>query len=393
MTVSEQNIPLLDLKSQYEAIRDEIDAALKRVVEAQYFILGPEVAAFEEEIAGYLQGAHCVGVSSGSDALLLALMVLGIKPGDEVITSSYTFFATAGAISRLGAKPVFIDIDPYTYNIDPGQIRSRITKQTRVVIPVHLYGQVAEMQPIMNIAKEHDLFVVEDAAQAIGAEYMGIRAGLFGDIGCLSFFPSKNLGAFGDGGMVTTQDNYLNDRLRLFRNHGYNPKYYNAVVGGNFRLDAIQAAVLRVKLKYLDSWTANRQLHAQLYRKLFSEADLSIDLDSFYGGQLGVVLPQEAPQRRHVYNQFVIRCHQRDQLMRFLKEKGISTEVYYPLPLHLQECFEDLGYRPGDLPMSEAASNQTLALPIYPELTESMISDVVETIAKFYKQNNQQPYV
>lgn len=380
-----QAIPLLDLKAQYASIREEIDAAILRVVESQQFILGPEVKNLEEEIAAYSQCQFGVGVSSGTDALLLALMVIGIKPGDEIITTSYTFFATAGAVARLGAKPVFIDIDPLTYNIDPGQIEAHITNRTRAIIPVHLYGQVAEMARITELAQRHNLIVIEDAAQAIGAEYYGRRAGSIGHMGCFSFFPSKNLGGFGDGGMVTTDDPVLDETLRLFRNHGYKPKYYNAVVGGNFRLDAIQAAVLRVKLEHLDTWTVARQQNAAAYRRLFAETGLATDLEAFDEGQPGIVVPAEAAERRHIYNQFVIRCRQRDELMRYLKENQIATEIYYPQPMHLQECFADLGYQRGDLPTSEAAAQQTLALPIYPELTEAMQQCVVGCIADFYQ--------
>jgi dTDP-4-amino-4,6-dideoxygalactose transaminase len=382
-----QSVPLLDLKAQYATIRDEINDAIQRVVESQYFILGPEVAALEEEIAAY---SHCkfgVGVSSGTDALLLALMVIDLKPGDEVIVPSYTFFATAGAVVRLGATPVFVDIDPRTYNIDPNQIEAKINSRTRAIIPVHLYGQVAEMSPIMDIAQKHNLTVIEDAAQAIGSEYQEQRAGAIGHMSCFSFFPSKNLGAFGDAGMMTTNDPEIADRLKLFRNHGYKPKYYNAVVGGNFRLDSIQATVLRVKLKYLDKWTASRQENATTYRRLFDEAGLAIGLEDFNGNQNGVVLPHEEIERRHIYNQFVIRCNSRDELMAHLKANQIGCEIYYPQPLHLQECFDDLGYQMGDLPQSEAAARQTLALPIYPELTEVMQTRVVETITQFYEEH------
>jgi len=378
-------IPLLDLKAQYASIRDEIDFALKQVVESQNFILGVEVTKLEEEIAAYSQCSFAVGVSSGTDALLIALMVLGIKPDDEVITTPYTFFATAGAIARLGAKPVFVDINPQTYNLDPRQISAKITGKTRAIIPVHLYGQVAEMDPILEIANKYDLFVIEDAAQAIGAEYKGQRAGSIGHLGGFSFFPSKNLGGFGDGGMVVTQDQMLNEQLRLFRNHGYKPKYYNAVIGGNFRLDAIQAAVLRVKLRHLEKWTSARQANADIYCRLFSEAGLSISLDAFQAGESGIVLPTESSKQRHIYNQFIIRCHQRSKLIQFLQARNISTEIYYPLPMHLQECFRNLGYHYGDFPISEAAAEQTLALPIYPELTEQMIQQVVQGIVDFYK--------
>ncbi|MBN2303697.1 MAG: DegT/DnrJ/EryC1/StrS family aminotransferase [Anaerolineae bacterium] len=378
-----QPVPLLDLKAQYAMIRDEVRAAVDRVMESQYFILGPEVTALEDEIAAYVQCSHGVGVSSGTDALLVALMALDIQPGDEVITTPYTFFATAGCIVRLRAKPVFVDINPVTFNIDPGQIEAAITSRTRAIIPVHLYGQMADMGPIMEIAQRHNLVVIEDAAQAIGADYHGQRAGTIGLMGCFSFFPSKNLGGFGDAGMVVTNDAALADRLRLFRNHGYRPKYYNIVVGGNFRLDAIQAAVLRVKLNYLEDWTTERQRNAADYRRLFAGAGLAINAEAFTSGAPGIVLPVELPDRRHIYNQFVIRCARRDALIQHLKEHQIGTEIYYPQPMHLQECFADLGHRPGDFPASEAAAHETLALPIYSELTEEMLSTVVETIGRF----------
>jgi dTDP-4-amino-4,6-dideoxygalactose transaminase len=367
-------VPLLDLKAQYATIADELDAAMKRVVESQYFILGPEVVGLEEEVAAYSQCAYGIGVSSGTDALLVSLMAIDIQPGDEVITTPYTFFATGGSVARLGAKPVYVDIDPISYNIGPNKIEDAITDRTRAIIPVHLYGQMAEMDPIMEIAQRFNLYVIEDAAQAIGAEYKNRRAGSIGHLGCFSFFPSKNLGGFGDGGMVTSNDDSLADRVKLLRNHGYRPKYYNKVVGGNFRLDALQAAVLRVKLKYLDSWSAGRQKNADTYRRLFAEAGLN-----------DVVMPTSLPDRRHIYNQFVIRCPQRDDLVAYLKAQQIGCEIYYPVPLHLQECFADLGYQPGDLELSEDAAAQTLALPIYPELTESMQRAVVDTIAAFYQ--------
>lgn len=392
-------VPLLDLKAQYAALREELREAIDRVAESQHFILGPEVEALEEEVAAYSQCEFGIGVSSGSDALLVTLMAIDIKPGDEVITTPYTFFATAGAVSRLGAKPVFVDIDPLTYNIDPAAIESAITERTRAVIPVHLYGQMAEMEAIMEIASRHGLFVIEDAAQAIGAEYKGRRAGSIGHFGCFSFYPSKNLGGFGDGGMVTANDPELADKVKLLRNHGYRHKYYNQVVGGNFRLDAIQAAVLRVKLKYLDQWTEARQRNAARYRDLFAEAELIIDPESSYllsdtasqsdsvhplAQVKGVILPTEAPGRRHIYNQFVIRSGRRDELMAHLKEHNIGTEIYYPVPMHLQECFMDLENREGDFPVSERAAAETLALPIYPELTEEMMTTVVEAIADFH---------
>jgi len=388
------SVPLLDLKAQYTAIRDEIRAAIDRVADAQQFILGPEVEALEREVAAYSGCAYGIGVSSGTDALLVALMAIDIRPGDEVITTPYTFFATAGSIARLGAVPVFVDIDPLTFNIDPTAIEARITPRTRVIMPVHLYGQMADMDPIMDIAQRYGLVVIEDAAQAIGSEYKGRRAGSIGHMGCFSFFPSKNLGGFGDGGMVTTNDAALAERIRLLRGHGAHPKYYHKLIGGNFRLDALQAAVLRVKLKYLDDWTAGRQRNAATYRRLFAEAGLTIDPPSCltagcHARNKGdctlppgrVVLPVEAPDRRHIYNQFVIRVAQRDQVMAALKARQIGHEIYYPVPLHLQECFAYLGQRPGDLPASECAAAETLALPIYPELTDAMLAAVVEAVA------------
>lgn len=375
--MTNEPVPLLDLKAQYVSIREEVREALDRVIESQHFILGPEVELLEREVAAYSQCQFGIGVSSGTDALLVALMAVGVGPGDEVVTTPYSFFATAGAIARLGATPVFVDIDPFTYNIDPRQVESAITKKTRAIIPVHLYGQMADMNPIVKAARAHGLYVIEDAAQAIGAEYTGRRAGSVGDLGCFSFFPSKNLGGFGDGGMVTANDAELADKVKLLRNHGYRPKYYNKVVGGNFRLDAIQAAVLRVKLKYLDDWTAARQKNADIYRRLFSEAGLAV-------GNSKVTLPQESPEQRHIYNQFVIRAENRDGLLRYLKGRQIGTEIYYPVPLHLQECFADLNYKPGDFPFSERAARETLALPIYPELTRQMLSDVVGAVADFY---------
>lgn len=353
-------IPLLDLKAQYATIRDEIRAALDRVLDSQRFILGPEVEALEREIAAYSRCPHAVGVSSGTDALLAALMAIDLRPGDEVITSPYSFFATAGAIARLAARPVFTEIDRKTFNIDPAKIESHISSRTRAIMPVHLFGQMADMPLIMEVARRHRLYVIEDAAQAIGAEWKGQRAGSIGDLGCFSFFPSKNLGGFGDGGMVTTNNADLAERVRLLRTHGSRNKYYNEILGGNFRLDAIQAAVLRVKLKYLDRWTEGRRRNAALYREAFSNTR-------------SIEVPYEAPNSRHIYNQFVIRSPRRDDLMSHLKQQGIGCEVYYPVPLHLQRCFKDLGYKTEDFPISEAASKESLALPIYPELTPEVI--------------------
>lgn len=376
MTVIDQvqSVPLLDLKAQYATIRSEIQPAIDRVLESQYFILGPEVSALEEEVAAYSQCRYGIGVSSGTDALLVALMALDIQPGDEVITTPYTFFATAGCIARLGAKMVFVDIDPHSYNIDPTQIAEKITEKTRAILPVHLYGQMADMQAIMAVAAQHNLPVIEDAAQAIGSEQAGRRAGSIGALGCFSFFPSKNLGGVGDGGMVVTNDTDLAEKVTLLRGHGAKPKYYHKVVGGNFRLDAIQAAVLRVKLQHLDDWTVGRQRNAENYRRLFQEIGL----------ERAVGLPEALPDMRHIYNQFVIRCPQRDALMAHLKAHQIGCEIYYPVPMHTQECFADLGYHEGDFPHSEAAANETLAIPIYPELTEEMQRRVVAVIAGFY---------
>lgn len=384
MTTLNSPIPLLDLQAQYATIRPEIDEAMARVVESQVFIMGPEVAALEQEIAAYSCCAHGIGVSSGTDALLVALMALGIGPGDEVITTPYTFFATAGCIARLGARPVFVDIDPITFNLDPSKIEAAITRQTRAILPVHLYGQMADMDPIMAVASAYDLYVIEDAAQAIGAEYKGRRAGSIGHLGCFSFFPSKNLGAFGDGGMVVTNDAVLAERVDVLRRHGAQPKYYHRFVGGNFRLDALQAAVLRVKLRHLEAWTDARRQNSGRYRRLFSRAGLVSDAVGRNRDDAPIALPLELADRRHVYNQFVIRCAERDDLMQFMKTAGIGCEIYYPLSLHEQECFLPLSYAAGDFPMSESAAQTTLALPIFAELTEAMQSAVVDTIAKFY---------
>ncbi len=362
-------IPLLDLRIGYAQIREEIQAALQRVIEAQAFILGPEVEGLEAEIAAYSQCRSGIGVSSGTDALLVALMALEVGPGDEVITSPYTFFATAGTIARIGARPVFVDIEPDTFNLDPELLERAITPRTKAIMPVHLFGQMAEMDRLMEIAKHYRLPVIEDAAQAIGAEYKGRRAGSIGDLGCFSFFPSKNLGGFGDGGMVTAQDPSLADRVQLLRGHGMRPKYYHQFIGGNFRLDALQAAVLRVKLKYLDGWSESRQRNAATYHRLFAQTGLA-----------SVILPTEAPDRRHIYNQFVIRVPQRDKVIQALRDAQIGVEIYYPVPIHLQECFGYLGYREGDLPHSEQAARETLALPIYPELREDAQERVVQVI-------------
>jgi len=370
-------VPLLDLKAQYAQIKDEILPAVGEVFESQYFILGPKVQECEEQIAAYCQCEHAVGVSSGSDALLIALMAEDIGPGDEVITTPYTFFATAGSIARTGATPVFVDVRPDDYNIDVGQIERAITPHTKAIMPVDLYGQSADMDVIADIARHHRLAIIEDAAQAIGAEYHGHRAGSLADYGCFSFFPSKNLGGAGDGGMVVTRDAVRAERLRVLRMHGSKPKYYHSLIGGNFRFDALQAVVISVKLRHLDRWTTGRQANADRYRRLLAERGLTGE-----GGPVSV--PIELPGRRHIYNQFVIRVADRDRLMAYLNERNVGCEIYYPVPLHLQECFAYLGYREGDFPESERAAAETLALPVYPELSERQARHVVDTLGGFF---------
>ena len=375
-------VPLLDLKPQYRQLEQELLPLMESLCASQYFILGPHVEALEADISAYCGVPHAVGVSSGSDALIISLMAAGIGAGDLVLTSPYTFFATAGAIHRVGARPVFVDIDPVTYNIAPALVRAALEQMpgeerrtVRGIIPVHLYGQCADMDPVLELAEEFHLTVIEDAAQAIGAEYRGRRAGSMGNYGCFSFFPSKNLGAFGDGGMVTTgaSDDY--ERLVDLRNHGSRPKYVHRMVGGNFRLDALQAAILGVKLKHLDAWTAGRQHNADRYRQLFEER-----------GLVEVIGLPETREERHIYNQFVIRAPgRRDDLRAHLTDAEIGTEVYYPIPLHLQECFQYLGHQAGDFPESERAAEETLALPIYPELTDEQLVLVADAIAEFYQ--------
>lgn len=371
-------VKLLDIPKLHAPMRDELNSAVLRVVESGGYILGPEVEAFESEVSRYLGGVHSLAVSSGSDALLLALMALGIGPGDEVITTPFTFFATVGAIVRVGAKPVFADIDPVTFNIDAKEISRKITPRTRCIIPVHLYGQCADMRRIVDAANEAGIHVVEDAAQAIGAVLSdGRRAGTIGNIGCFSFFPSKNLGALGDAGLVTTRDAGLHGRMRRLRAHGSEPKYFHKEVGGNFRMDAIQAAILRVKLKRLDGWTRSRRERSAWYRQAFKSAGLL---------QRGIVVPLETSpdvEMSHIYHQFVVRVPERDRLRGFLKESGIDTEIYYPVPMHLQECFRSLGWRGGDMPNAELAAKQTLALPIDPTLTHEQIDYVVGAVARF----------
>jgi dTDP-4-amino-4,6-dideoxygalactose transaminase len=377
------NVPLLDLQAQYRAIREQVLAALTAVCDSQRFIMGAEIESLERELASMLEVQHAVAVSSGTDALIVALMALDIGQGDEVVTSTYSFFATAGSVWRVGARPVLVDIDPATYNLDPAAAAAAFTPRTRAVIPVHLYGLAADLDPLLDavdqenarrvVAGQRPISVIEDAAQAIGARYRGRVAGSLGTIGCFSFFPSKNLGAFGDGGLVTTNDDGLAHRIRLLRNHGAEPKYYHHVVGGNFRLDALQAAVLRVKAPYLAGWTEGRRANAARYRELFAGAGLAGC----------VTLPVEPPDRYHIYNQYVIRAPERDALRAHLASRGIGTEIYYPVPFHLQECFASLGYRPGAFPEAEAAARDTLALPIFAELGRDQQAYVVEAIREF----------
>lgn len=369
-------VPLLDLKPQYRALKTELDAAILRVSESQYFILGPEVKALEAAIAKYSGCRFGIGLSSGTDALLIALMALDIGAGDEVITSPYTFFATAGTIARVGARPVFVDIEPGTFNLSPGAIERAITPRTRAIMPVHLYGQMADMTPIMEIARKHSLRVIEDAAQAIGSEdAQRRRACSIGDIGCLSFFPTKNLGAFGDAGACVTNDEKLAAKMMKLRVHGMEPKYFHELIGGNFRLDEIQAAVLNVKLPHLDSWSAARQRNAAFYDAAFAKAGI--------GAQV-VTPPPATAGSRHIYNQYCIRAQRRDELRAHLGAQGIGAEIYYPLPLHMQECFAYLGHDPDDFPESLRASRDSLALPIYPELEQAQLQYVVDTVAGFY---------
>lgn len=374
-------VPALDLKAQYQAIRDEIEPVVRSVLESQYFILGPEVTGLEAEVAQYCDVPHGIGCASGSDALLLPLLALGIGPGDEVITSPYTFFATGGAIWRTGAKPVFVDIEPDTYNIDPNLLEAAISPRTKAIIPIHLYGQSADMDAINAIAERHNIPVLEDAAQAIGARYKGRRAGALAQCAAFSFYPSKNLGGFGDGGMITTTDAALAQKMARLRVHGMEPKYHHHEVGFNSRLDALQAAVLRVKLRHLDEWTEARRAVAERYRGLFEANEL-----------LGLVqLPVERPECYHVFNQYVIRVPDtdRDPLRAHLSQQRIGTEIYYPIPLHLQVCFASLGHEAGDFPRSEAAARQTIALPMYPELSEAAQRHVVGSIQNFFAQQRQ----
>ncbi len=385
-------VPLLDLKPQYQRLEADIQAVIAKVCDSQHFILGPAVKQLEADVAAYSQCRHGIGVSSGTDALLLALMALQIGSGDEVITSPFTFFATAGTIARTGARPVFCDIDPVSFNISPAAVEAFIEKhcerrgellfnrntggRIKALMPVHLYGQVADMLPLLDIGRRYDLRVIEDAAQAIGAEDDDHnRACSYGDIGCLSFFPTKNLGAFGDAGMCVTNDAALAERMQILRVHGGKPKYFHSLIGGNFRIDELQAAVLNVKLKHLDEWSAARQRNAAIYNAAFARAKLGESLET----------PHASLGFRHIYNQYVVRARERDALREYLGAAGIGTEIYYPLPLHLQTCFAYLGHKAGDFPQSERAATETLALPIYPELTETQLQYVVDSISSFYR--------
>jgi dTDP-4-amino-4,6-dideoxygalactose transaminase len=363
-------VPLLDLKAQYAAIKGEVMGAISEVCDSQSFALGPAVAEFEKKIAAYCNSKHAIGVSSGTDALIVSLMALGIKPGDEVITTPFTFFATAGSVVRLGAKPVFVDVESDSYNIEASGIEQKITEKTRAIVPVHLFGQVAQMEAIMEIARRHNLAVIEDAAQAIGASQEGIKSGNFGDCGCFSFYPAKNLGGFGDGGLVTTNRGDLAQKIRALRDHGQNPRYFYKMIGGNFRLDGIQGAVLMVKLKYLEGWNEKRRQNAAVYDSLFADSP--------------VKAPKIEANNVSIYHQYTVTVPERDKLQKFLAENNIGSAIFYPKPLHLQECFSDLGYKPGDFPIAERLCNEVLSLPIYPELVPSQVEYVAKTVLKFY---------
>lgn len=369
------DVPLLDVNRGNEPLRDEYLEAIRAVCDSGWFVGGPNCGQLEQELAEYCQTEHAVGCASGSDALLLSLMACDVSAGDEVIVPSFTFFATASAVWRLGARPVFADIDPKTFNISPAAIEAKVTPRTKAIIPVHLFGMCAEMDPICELARHHDLYVIEDAAQAIGAEYHDRRAGSLGHIGCFSFYPTKNLGGFGDGGMMTTSDSQLADRLRLLAGHGMRPRYHHAVVGINSRLDAVQAAVLRVKLRHLSRWAAARQRNAQRYRMLFAAEGIDDE----------VALPILAPGMHHVWNQFTVRIsgNRRDAVRAHLTEARIGTEIYYPVPLHLQKCFRDLGFARGSLPETERAAEEVLSLPIFPELGAEEQQRVVSSVAEF----------
>jgi len=385
-------VPLLDLKPQYQSLKKELDEALIKVAESQYFILGSEVDGMEKEFATFLGVKYALGVSSGTDALLLSLMALGIGEGDEVIVPTYSFFATAGVVARLNAKPVLADCEPVTMNIDPNDIEHRITKKTKAIIPVHLYGQSADMDSIIKIAHKHNLYVIEDGAQAISAQYKdGRAAGTIGDFGCYSFFPSKNLGCFGDGGLIVTNDDKIEHMARIMRVHGGEPKYYHHVIGGNFRIDALQAAVLRVKLPHLNSWSQKRRENAAVYKNAFIAHGLAEETGKVkFDSKNKVLLPKAVYENsghtnHHIYNQYIIRVEKRDELRAFLAKNEIASEIYYPVPFHLQKCFDYLGYKKGDFPNAEFAADKSIALPIFPELTDEQIEFVVEIIAEFVK--------
>jgi dTDP-4-amino-4,6-dideoxygalactose transaminase len=363
-------VPFLDLKAEYATYKSEALRAISEVCESQLFALGPAVAEFEGKIAAYCGSKFAIGVSSGTDALIASLMAMGMGPGSEVITTPFTFFATAGCIARVGARPVFVDVEADSYNIDARRIEEKITEKTRAIIPVHLFGQMAQMKPIMEIAGRYELAVIEDAAQAIGASQDGTECGNFGDCGCFSFYPTKNLGGFGDGGLVTTNSKTLAEKIKILRDHGQSPRYFYKVIGGNFRLDSIQAAVLNVKLKYLDEWNEKRRRIAALYDEIFADSP--------------VARPKAASNNFSTYNQYTVTVPRRDELQKFLGENQIGSAVFYPKPLHLQECFSDLGYRQGDMPVAERLCGEVLSLPIYPELTEGQIEYVGKMVLKFY---------
>lgn len=365
------SVPLLDLKRQYASIKKEIDDAIAKVVTHAQFILGPEVKIFEENVASYCKTKFAIGVASGTDALLISLRACGVGPGDEVIIPTFSFFATAGVVHNLGAKPVFVDINPETYNLDPDLIQEKITKKTKVIMPVHLFGQTCDMEPILDLAKKYNLKVVEDAAQALGAEYRNKKAGSLGDLGCFSFFPSKNLGGMGDGGMVVTNNPELFEKVKLLRTHGAKQKYYHDVVGYNSRLDTLQAAVLNVKLKYLDTWSKKRQENALVYNKNLNG--------------LEITLPKAESFNHHIYNQYTIAVKNRDELKDFLKQKGIGCEIYYPVPLHLQKCFAYLDYKNGSCPVAEKKALEVISIPVFPELTEKEQNFVTSAIKQFYQ--------
>lgn len=389
-------VPLLDLKPQYKALKKELDDTLIRIAESQYFILGPEVEKMEKAFNEYVGCKYSLGVSSGTDALLIALMAIDIKPGDEVIVPTFSFFATAGVVARMNAIPVLVDSDPVTFNIDPIEVEKKITSKTKAIIPVHLFGQSCAMDEIMAIAGKRNIKVIEDAAQAIGVQYKdGKFVGTIGDIGCFSFFPSKNLGCFGDGGLVTTNNDYLGERLRILRVHGGEPKYYHKIIGGNFRIDALQAAVLSVKLPHLDSWSEKRRKNAEFYSRLFVERGLATrEGNTNFDDDNKVLLPKAIYKDKsasiknyHIYNQYIIRVEKRDELRKYLAEKEIGSEIYYPVPFHMQECFAYLGNKPGDFPIAEQTADTSAALPIYPELTQEQLTYVVDTIKEFIRKN------